>query len=500
MSEKIHADRLFLGSCFSLIATSVAFAVVGAVMGALKQEFLLSNEQVGYIGGAAIWGFTLSIFAFGPLVDTVGMGRLLRFSLFCHIVGPLLMVFANGFGMLFVGALVIALGNGTVEAVCNPLVATIYPDRKTEKLNQFHVWFPGGIVIGAILAFALDKIGFGAWQLKLLIILVPAIIYGILFTGHKFPESERVQSGVSFGGMFAAAFGRPLFYILILSIAITASLELGPGRWIPAVLEAGGIPGILVLAYINGLMAVLRYYAGPVVEKLSNTGILMASAVLSGIGLMIFSYADTTLTAFLSATIFAVGVCYFWPTILGTASERIPKSGALGLALLGGTGMLVVGTVTSPQMGRIADNYLYDRLDLAEVQGTLQEVVQNYPVMAANEPPVRQEEIGGAVTMAQNALAEITKEQSGLETNPNLIIDALRSAAKNAPPDASDLQARINGEILGPADNYGGRISFRYVAPLAIIIILIFSILHFDHRKKNNKAKTSVSETQGESA
>ncbi|MFQ5807862.1 MAG: sugar MFS transporter, partial [Phycisphaerae bacterium] len=336
----MSTGRLFVGSCFALTATSVCFGVVGASMGALKEQFILSNEQVGWIGGAALWGFTISIFVLGPLCDVLGMRNLLRFALLCHAVGTLLMIFATGFWMLFFGALILALGNGTVEAACNPLVATIYPYEKTKKLNQFHVWFPGGIVIGGVAAYLLDQVGLTNWQVKLALILVPTVIYGLIFAGQKFPATERVQSGVSFGGMVQGALLRPLFLILLACMAITASLELGPNRWVPAVLEAGGIPGILVLAYISGLMAVLRFFAGPVVYRLSPTGILVASAVLSGAGLYWLSFAETTVMAFLSATVFAVGVCYFWPTMLGVTSERVPKSGALGLALMGGMGML----------------------------------------------------------------------------------------------------------------------------------------------------------------
>ena len=362
----MNKGRLFLGSCFALIATAVCFAVIGEIMGPLKARFVLSNLEVGYIGGAAIWGFTVSIFVLGPLCDALGMRRLLRFALLCHVIGPLLMIFATG-----AGALIVSLGNGTVEAVCNPLIATIYPEEKTKKLNKFHVWFPGGIVIGGVACFLLDQAGLVNWQLKLALILVPAVVYGILFTGQDFPRTERLQSGVTFGGMVRGTLLRPLFLILLACMCITASLELGPGRWVPAVLKAGGIAGILVLAYINGLMAILRFFAGPVVHRLSPTGILVCSAILAGIGLYWFSFAETATMAFVSATVFAVGVCYFWPTMLGVVSERVPKSGALGLALMGGMGMLIVGVVTAPQMGRVADGYLHEQLQTETMQETV---------------------------------------------------------------------------------------------------------------------------------
>jgi MFS family permease len=472
----MHKERLFIGSCFGLVATAVCFAVVGAIMGVLKEKFVLSNEQVGYIGGAAIWGFTVSIFILGPLCDVLGMRNLLRFAVLCHAVGALLMIFAREFWMLFGGALVLSLGNGTIEAVCNPLIATLYPDQKTQKLNRFHVWFPGGIVIGAVAAFLLDKTGLPAWQLKLGLILVPTVIYGLLFIGQQFPATERVQSGISFGGMVEGALLRPLFWILLVCMCITASLELGPGRWVPAVLEAGGIAGILVLAYINGLMAVLRFCAGPVVHKLSPTGILVGSAILAGIGLYWFSFAETTAMAFASATIFALGVCYFWPTMLGVTSERVPKSGAMGLALMGGIGMLIVGLVTAPQMGHIADRFVQQQLEghRAQTIAVLERVAQQYPFLADKSP--FKSEVMGAVTEAQTVLAAA---KSG--SLPGKTADALRSAVKNAPPGADAIVTDIKG-ILSPADNYGGRMSFRYVAPFSIAIILVFGVLFLRDR------------------
>lgn len=477
----MNRDRLFVGSCFALIATSVCFAVIGAIMGPLKQEFVLSNQQVGWIGGAALWGFTISIFVLGPLCETLGMKNLLRFAMLCHAGGALTMIFANGFWMLFGGALVLALGNGTVEAVCNPLVATLYPDQKTKKLNQFHVWFPGGIVIGGVAAYLLDQASIVNWQIKLALILVPTVIYAILFLGQKFPATERAQSGVSFLGMFGEAFSRPLFWLLLLCMAVTASLELGPNRWIPAVLEAGGIAGILVLAYINGLMAILRFFAGPVVHRLSPTGILVISAIVSGVGLFWFSFAETTVMAFASATVFAVGVCYFWPTMLGVTSERVPRSGELGLALVGGMGMLIVGLVTSPQMGHIADEYLHQRLteDRAATVAVLETVATQYPDLAAEvEEPFRTEALNAATSARAVLVAADDEALPEVDT-----ANALRSAIKNAPPvdEAATITKQVN-DVLLPADNYGGRMSFRFVAPFSIVIILIFGVLYIRDR------------------
>lgn len=483
----MNRERLFFGSCFALIATAVCFAGVGAILNDLKSHFVLSNEQVGYIGGAAIWGFTISIFILGPLCDVLGMRNLLRFAFICHIAGALIMVFAKEYWMLFSGALVLALANGTVEAVCNPLVATVYSDQKTKKLNQFHVWFPGGIVLGALGAYALKQLvtftpggGFEYWQASLCLVLIPTLIYGVLFAGQKFPATERVQSGVSFGGMIGAAVGRPLFWILLICMAVTASLELGPNRWLSAILEAGKIPGLLVLAYISGLMAVLRFFAGPVVHRLSPTGILVSSAILSGIGLLWLSYAEDVQMAFAAATVFAIGVCYFWPTMLGVTSELVPRSGELGLALVGGTGMLIVGVLTAPQMGKLADHFLHEKLDKNTTVAVLKDVTEKYPPASATLPATIQKEIRGAVDAAHDVLAD--QARAGVLPEGKTA-EALRNAAKNAPTDADSkaITTRIN-EILNPADNYGGRMSFRYLAPFAAVIIVIFGILFLRDR------------------
>ncbi len=479
---EINERRLFLASCFALIATSVCFGVVGASLNALKAEFLLTNAQVGLIGGAALWGFTLSIILVGPFVELLGMKNLLRMAFLCHVIGALVMIFGGGFWMLFAGALIMAFANGTVEAVCNPLVATIYPEQKTKKLNQFHVWFPGGIALGGLGAFLLDQVGVTDWRFKIGLVLIPALIYAFLMLGQKFPPTERKASGVTFGGMTAAAFARPLFWVLLLSMAITASLELGPNRWIPPVLEHGGIPGILVLVYISTLMAVLRYFAGPVVERFHPTGVIILSAIVGGLGLYLFSFSQSTLTAFLAATIFAVGVCYFWPTMLGLTSERVPRSGELGLALMGGIGMAVVGLVTIPQMGAIADKYLGRVLDEEKTVAVLMEVVEEYPELAADAPEDRREETAKAVAMAAKVISDY--EATGeLPSEGNQTATALRSALSYAPIGAAPIVAEVNA-VLAPADNYGGRMAFRYVAPLSGVIVVIFGILFLVDRKR----------------
>jgi MFS family permease len=478
-SAPVNSPRLFLGSCVALIATSVAFATVGAVMLALKRDFVLTNEEVGWIGGAALWGFAVSQLIFAPLADSLGMRALLRFAFVGHLVGSITMIVATGFTTLFVGALVIAMANGLVEAACNPLVAALYPSNKTVKLNQFHVWFPGGVVLGGLAAFGLDFIGVGAWQIKIGLILIPTLAYGFLILREPFPSTEGVEAGVSMGEMFKAAFTTPLMWLMLVAMAMTASVELGPNRWVPAVLESGGVAGILVLVWINGLMAVMRYRAGAMVHQFSPTGLLLASAALSGVGLLALSYVSGGIATFAAATVFALGVCYFWPTMLGVVSERVPRSGALGLGLMGTVGMATVGLVTAPQMGRIADEYAHEQLP----------AVATVQLFERAEPTLNERSDADAVA-AMGAITEVARAyQNDAELPSPGTANALRALI------ASDVDPALVGDaqaLLGPADNYGGKISFRYVVPLCGVLLLIFGGLYLRDRQAGGYRVESI--------
>ena len=472
-----NRGRLFLGSCVALVATSVAFATVGAVMFDLKGEFVLTNAQVGWIGGAALWGFAVSQVVFAPLCDTLGMRTLVRMAFVGHLAGALVMMLATGFTTLFAGALVIAMANGLVEAACNPLVAALYPDDKTVRLNRFHVWFPGGIVLGGLAAYALDSAGVESWQVKIALILIPTAAYGLLLLGERFPATEGVRSGVSMGEMFRATLATPLMLLMLLCMAMTASIELGPNRWLPAVLEAGGMAGILVLVYVNGIMAVMRHWAGPVVHRLSPTGILLSSAALSGAGLLWLSMGGSVTSIFASATVFAVGVCYFWPTMLGFVSERIPRSGALGLGLMGTVGMAVVGLVTSPLMGDVADRAGHEALEKDRAFIVLLEATAALGSESEQAPGPEGDELREALGSLREVLATFEEEEV---LPPVRTANALRAFIESGSDSPAVDRAR---GVLGPADNQGGLVSFRYLVPLSGLLVLVFGLLYLSERR-----------------
>jgi MFS family permease len=338
----MNSSRLFTASCVALIVTAMSFALRGAATNDWVTQFHLSNEQVGWVNGTAFWGFTLAMMFGGPLVDALGLNRIIGIAFVGHALGILLTIFAWDFWSLFGGTLLFGIANGSVEAACNPLVASLFPENQTTKLNHFHVWFPGGIVIGGLLSFLFGKLGLG-WQAQFATMLVPLAGYGIAFFGQKFPQTSRVQRGESTASMFSACLS-PGFLLMVGCMLLTASTELGPGQWIPSILQNAGVSGILVLVWITGLMAVGRMFAGPFVHKLSPIGMLIASAVVSTIGLYAMSHTTGSML-FASATVFAFGVCFFWPTMLGFVAENFPKTGALGLAIMGGAGMLSVSFV-----------------------------------------------------------------------------------------------------------------------------------------------------------
>ena len=343
-------EQLFWASCISLIVTAMSFAIRGDIIAQLEKQFELTNTQAGWITGTAFWGFAVTTIIGGWLCDVVGMGRLLTLAFIGHTIGILTTIFAASFGKenvfaaLFLGTLAFGLANGFVEAACNPLIATLYPDEKIKRLGRFHMWFPGGIVIGGLIAYAITSAGIGGtehlWQVKMLTMVLPLVIYGFMFFGKKFPKTERTASGVSMGDMFKAC-ATPLFLVFLACMVCSSATELVTGQWVPNILSATtGAAGILILVFINGLMTVGRAFAGDIVHRMSPVAMLIGSAGFSAVGMYMLSKASNPTSGYVAAFIFAVGVCFFWPTMLGIVSERFPRTGALGMSIMGGVGMM----------------------------------------------------------------------------------------------------------------------------------------------------------------
>ena len=314
--EGINRDKLFLASCIALTVTSMTFAIRAGMIGPLGQEFGLDNSQLGIIISTAFWGFPLAVILGGWIVDFIGMKKLMIVAFACHVLGIILTITAGGFWGLFISTLMIGIANGTVEAACNPLVATLYPEDKTTKLNHFHLWFPGGLVIGGLVAYFLgDTMMDMGWKIQMATMLIPAVIYGYLFLNLDFPQTERVTNEVSDSEMYKSILS-PLFLFMVVCMFGTAITELGTNQWIGILLGSVSSNALLLLVFISLIMAVGRGFAGVILKKMSTTGVLLGSAIFATLGLYLLSTTSGSML-FVSAAIFAVGVTYFWPTMIG---------------------------------------------------------------------------------------------------------------------------------------------------------------------------------------
>jgi MFS family permease len=350
--ETIRKTQLFNASCVALVVTALAFATRGSFVQAWATEFNLTHTEVGWIVGTAFWGFTLAMVFGGPLVDVIGLGRIISIAFFCHVAGIILTIIATGFWSLFISTLLIGIANGSVEAACNPLITSMYTDQKTRRLNRFHAWFPTGIVIGGLVVFLFNKFGLLNWRYAMAVMLLPTFAYGYMFLNKTFPQTERVVSGFSYKDMLKACVS-PLFIFMACCMVLTGGTELGTNQWIAALLANVSNNPILLLVWISGILALTRQFGGTLIHNFKSTVVLLTSSILAFIGCILMGYTSGAMV-FASAGIFALGVAFFWPSMLGFVSENIPQSGALGLAIMGGIGFLG-GAIAQPVLGAIFD-------------------------------------------------------------------------------------------------------------------------------------------------
>lgn len=349
--------RLYFASCLSLATCGGLFAIRSASADALGTTLGADKDLVGAVLGMGFYGMGYVIAISSPLCDYLGMKALLLLACVLHMagIGGFLLVpgTAGDPGLFWAQStmLLIGVAHGLVEGVVNPLIATIYPEDKTSRLNILHAWWPGGIIVGGLLAYGLREAGV-AWQVTWGLGLLPSVAYGLSVLGVHFPKTERTASGVSAKEMVKAA-THPLFLLFVVLMAVTAATELGTGSWLESVLQkTAGFSGVLVLVYGSALMFGLRFFAGPIAHRISPIGLLTVSAALAALGLWLLAGATGTGISIAAATVFYVGVCYFWPTMLAVVSERFPKTGALGMGMLAASGFLGSGFFTE-RMGAI---------------------------------------------------------------------------------------------------------------------------------------------------
>jgi len=350
MDNSISKNKLFTASCISLIVTAMTFAIRAGILTDLGLQFNLTDTQLGYVNSLAFFGFPVATVFGGLLYNVLGARKLMIIAFVSHILGLVMTIYAGGFTALLVSSFFIGFANGSVEAACNPLIADMYTDNRTAMLNKFHVWFPGGIVIGALTSKFMTDFGMG-WELQIAVMLIPTAIYGYLFFNEEFPESEHIETDTSVN---IQSLFNPLFLFIAACMTLTAISEFGPQQWIERILGNSGVNPMLILAMVTGIMALGRYFAGPIIHKLNPIGVLLMSAILTTAAVYSMSIAEGSMI-YVGAILFAFGVCYFWPTMIGFVSEYLPKTGALGMSLVGGIGMLS-SAIWQPVIGSWLDS------------------------------------------------------------------------------------------------------------------------------------------------
>ena len=371
-----NKNRLFYGSCFALITTAFSFSIRAGILPQLGEAFDLSGQQLGFINSMWFLGFPISMILGGLFYHTIGPKRIMQFAFLTHMLGIILTIYSGGYVGLLISTLFIGIGNGCTEAACNPMIADAYEGKEMNTLlNRFHMWFPGGIVLGSLISKFMTDADLG-WQAQIWVIVIPTLIYVYLFYGQEFPKSKVEAANSVTGNLKAMA--TPIYIFILGCMALTAISEFGPQQWTSLIMQSSGAQPMLILALVTGLMAVGRYFGGDIVHKFDQTGVLLGSAVLAAIGIFLFS-TQTGPMVYVAAIFFALGVCYFWPNMIGFVAEKIPASGALGMSIVGGMGMfstsifqpIIGGWIDNSTVEQAANGLTGTALDLAAGQQTL---------------------------------------------------------------------------------------------------------------------------------
>ncbi len=413
-NDEYGQNRVLFWGCFiALVATAFGFIIRALIIGDWGAEFNLTETQKGELLGVGLWPFAISIIVFSLIIDRIGYRNAMLFGFVCHLLSLVVTIFATGYWMLYIGTFIVALGNGTVEAYINPVVATIFSKQKTKWLNILHAGWAGGLVLGGILTIAM---GAGMdWRIKVGLLLIPTVIYAIMLWRKEFPVHERVKAGVSYQdmlkevgiigaaicatlimveigrvalmptwliilfivalvagyGYYARSLGRAMFILLLLIMFPLATTELGTDSWITELMRpefAGlGIDPGWVLVYTSFIMMVLRFFAGPIVHRISPLGLLATCSAIAAVGLFMLS-RSTGIAILIAATVYGLGKSFFWPTSLGVVAEQFPRGGALTLNAVAGVGMLAVGIVGNPFLGYFQDQEVSHQLEIADPQ------------------------------------------------------------------------------------------------------------------------------------
>jgi MFS family permease len=530
-----NAQRLLWAGFMAILAAGVGFSIRAGILGQWAEQYGFTQTELGAITGGGLTGFGIIILLSSLIADRIGFGPLMFAAFVMHLVSAGLTLatgaaFAAGgkplaFQCLFWGMFLFAIGNGIAEAVVNPLVATLFPKNKTHYLNILHAGWPGGLILGGLASYFLTG---GAdtkpvaWQVQISLFLIPVALYGLMMLGQRFPKSEASSSGVSYKDMlgelgligaavicgllalffksdlglspivaagiatallavFGAAtgfrFGHVLLAFLLLIHALVGYVELGTDSWISKItgtIMANPANGLLLFVYTSGLMFVLRFFAGPIVEKISPLGLLAVSALFGAAGLTLLGNAQGAIMCVIAATVYGIGKTFLWPTMLAVVSEQFPKGGAITIGAAGGVGMLSAGLLGGPGIG-----FLQDQNASANLAQANTAVYERYKAPKENEflwmktvgldgAKVGVLEDGGKE--AERALDLMRQEQAKPEAiaAQQTLVDWWKSAQGSAAADKPLVEA---------AGLFGGRRALTLTALVPAAMFVCYSLL-----------------------
>lgn len=471
--------QLFLASFFTLIAAGVGFSIRGAILDEWGLQFGFTKGQLGELTGAGLVGFGITIIACSLIADRVGYKALMVLAFLLHAgsavatlaatpvfnaLGPTGAGKDGAYWCLFVGAFMFSLANGVCESVINPLVATLYPNQKTHYLNILHAGWPGGLILGGALAlfFCGEDAYVSAlrWEITSAFFLPPVVYYGYVILKEKFPISEAKAAGVSFGTMLAE-FASPILLLLFLLHAMVGYVELGTDGWIQDIMKNSiGKSATWLFIWTSGIMFALRFFAGPIVEKINPVGLLLISAILGCAGLYALGTVEG-LAIIVAGTIYGIGKTFYWPTMLGVVGERYPKGGALTMGTIGGIGMLSAGLLGGPGIGYFQDKYASENLT--------QQSPELYAQVKADSS--KHFLIWPAVSgLDGQKVGEATKKQKELENK----------TAKGEPVTDADKLTSSEQHVIA-ANLYGGRMALKVTAavPAMMAVGYLLLVLYF---------------------
>lgn len=472
----------------TLIAAGVGFAIRGGILGDWGAQYGFTKGELGTITGGGLVGFGLTIIFCSLFVDQIGYKPLLVIAFLLHALSAVITLAATPvfqaagrdatYWVLYIGMFTFALANGVCESVINPLVATLYSKEKTHYLNILHAGWPGGLILGGLFAYFFCGSGAAAthlrWEIPMAVFLIPTVIYGLIVLKEKFPVSEAKAAGVSFGQMLAT-FASPILIVLLVLHALIGYVELGTDSWITNIMN-NVISGyaVLLFVYTSTLMFILRFFAGPIVERINPVGLLFVSSVLGCIGLYWLGSA-AGFSIILAGTIYAFGKTFLWPTILGVVGERYPRGGALVMGAMGGVGMLSAGLLGGPGIGFKQDYYA--------AQDLRAESPSTYELYKADKPShflmFEAQGLDGSkvATVSDDGaglktdIENLEKKGIALSTVPQL--DALYTWWTTK----AEQRAATDKPLVQEATIYGGRMALKWTAIVPLTMAIGFGLL-----------------------